>query len=229
MLFLLRTCCATLSAFIFVLYVPNPADLLYRLSPYWNCWGDYCQSQRFWYESLSVQIRVITATLWMVSWALLEIRSHYRRFTRPAPKLLTHLRYGPIAVLILSFVTIPISDVLMIQHSHWEMIRYVHSDAPVTERPSLKLHNNYRGWCGNGWSASEYWLYGDAAAAYIDDSDPAIRARSLQLSMYVYDWINNPGDGPSIAALKKALADPDPTVRDIAARFNAELDVRSVR
>jgi hypothetical protein len=41
--------------------------------------------------------------------------------------------------------------------------------------------------------------------------------------MYIYDWLNKLNDGPSIAALKKAAADPDPMVRNIAAEFSAEL------
>jgi hypothetical protein len=41
--------------------------------------------------------------------------------------------------------------------------------------------------------------------------------------MYVYDWINNPKDGPSMEVLRKALADPGPIVRRVAAKFKAEL------
>lgn len=219
---LIRLCCATLSVCIVILLLPNPTHLLYRLSPYWNCWSDYCREQWFWYDDLAFKIRVITGVLWMALWAFLEIRS-FRRIGLPIPKLLTHLRYGPIAILVFSIATILASDVLLIQYSRWQIVRYIHSDAPVTERPSLKLHNNYRGWCGNGMPANEYDLYGDTPAAYIDDPDPATRARALQASMDVYDWLNQPNDGPSIDVLKKAAADPDPMVRDIAAKFSAEL------
>jgi len=222
MVVLLRLCCATLSAFIFVNYVPNAAHLLYRLSPYWNCWSEYCQEQRLWYDALAVEISVINGALWIALWAFVEIRS-FRRFSRPTPNLLTHLRYGPIAVLGLSIATVLATDHLLIQYSRWQIVRYIHSDAPVTERPSLKLHNNDRGWCGNGMAATKYYLYRDTPAAYIDDLDPATRARALQASMYVYDWLNQPNDGPSIAALKKASADPDPMVRDVAAKLGAEL------
>ena len=68
-------------------------------------------------------------------------------------------------------------------------------------------------------AANEYELYGATPAAYIDDPDPARRARALRASMYVYDWLNNPSDGPSIEVLKKALVDSDPTVRRIAAGY----------
>ena len=222
MFLLLRLCCAALSAFIFVVFMPDPGLPLYRLSPYSYCYSDYCQEQWYWYEALGFKIRVIIAMLWMVLWALLEIRS-FRRYTRPAPKLLTHLRYGPIAVLVLSVAAILASDFFLIQYSRWRIVRYINSDAAVNELPSLRLYNNDRGWCGNGMAATEYALYGSTPAAYIDDPDPATRARALQASMYVYDWLNQPRTGPSIDALNKAAADPDPMVREIAARYRAEL------
>ena len=222
MFLFLRFCCASLSAFIFALYMPDPALPLYRLSPYSNCYSDYCQEQWYWYEALGFKIRVVIAVLWMALWALLELRS-FRRYTRPAPKLLTHLRYGPIAVLVLSVVAIFASDFALIQYSRWRIVHYIYSDAAVTEMPSLRLYNNDRGWCGNGIASTEYALYGDTPAAYIDDPDPATRARALQAAMYVYDWINQPGDGPSIYALRKAAADPDPMVREVAARYVEEL------
>ena len=218
MFVLLRLCCATVSAYIFVLYMPNPAYLLY---PLLRSLGASSYEEWYWYD-LAFKVRVITVVLWIATWALLELRN-VTRAGRPTPKLLTHLRYGPIAILVFSVATILASDFLLIQYSRWQLVRWIHSDAPVTEKFSLKLHNNYRGWCGNGFSANEYGLYGDTAAAYIDDADPAIRARALHASMYVYDWLNKPNDGPSIVALKKATSDPDPIVRDIAAQYNAEL------
>lgn len=222
LLLLLRCSCATLSAFIFSAYMPNPAHVLYRLSAYNDCIGEYCQEQWYWYDDLALKLRVATVALWMLLWALLEIR-RLRRSGLPTPKLLTHLRYGPIAVVVFSVVTILATDFLLIQYSKWQIVSYIHSDAPVTERPSFELHNNHRGWCGNGMAAAEYELYGDTPAAYIDDPDPATRARALQASMYVYDGLNQPKYGPSIKALEKALWDPDPMVREIAAKFNAEL------
>jgi len=199
--------------------MPNPAYMLYRLS---RALGQYYDEQWLWHDDLAFKVRIITAVLWMATWALLELRS-FRRMGQPTAKLLTHLRYGPIAILMFSVATIVASDFLLIQYSRWQLVRWIHSDAAVTEQPQFRLHNNDRGWCGNGMSAHRYDLYGDIPAAYIDDPDPAIRARALEASMYVYDWLNQPNDGPSIAALKKAASDPDPMVREIAAKFTAEL------
>ena len=224
MFMILRLCCAGLSAFIFTLYMPLPPYLLFRLS---QLLGDYHEMEWVQYDhppfdELAFKIRVITMMLWLATCTFLELR-HFRRAGQPTPKVLTHLRYGPIAILVFSIATILASDFLLIQYSRWQIVRWIHSDAAVTESPSFKLHNNDRGWCGNGRSATEYYLYGDTAAAYIDDPNPATRARALQASMYVYDWLNHPNDGPSITALKKATTDSDPTVRHIAAKFSAEL------
>lgn len=174
---------------------------------------------RLWYNELDFKISVVAVVLWMVTCAFLELRS-LRRAGQPTPKLLTHLRYGPIAVLILSIATILATDQFLIQYSRWQLVRWIHADAPVTEEPVLNLHNNDRGWCGNGRLATRYYLYGDTAAAYIDDPDPRIRARSLQASMYVYDRSN---DGPAVDALRKAEVDSDPQVRDIANKFKKDL------
>jgi len=218
---IVRFLCAMLSAVIFVWYMPSPAQMLFRLL-YSDCWSEDCYAAWSWYNALAFDIQIITVALWMALWTFLEIR-RFKRLPSPAPKLLTHIRYGPIAVFVFSLVAIAAFNLALIQYSRFQIIRYVHSDAPVTERPSFELHNNYRHWCGNGMAANEYALYGDTPAAYIDDPDPATRARALQASMYVYDWINNPQDGPSIEVLKKAAADPDPLIRAIAAHYNSEV------
>lgn len=223
MFFLLRLLCAALSAYIFSLNMPNPAHLLYRLSPYNGCWGDYCETQWYWYDDLAIKIRIVTMMLWMGLWAFLEVLN-FSRSTRLAPRLLTHLRYGPIAVVFFFIVAVAASDFMLVQYSRLKIVGYIHSDASVTEHAALELHNPDRGWCGNGRAATEYYLYGDTAAAYIDDPDPAVRARALQASIQIYDWLNKPVDGPSIDALRKALSDPDPKVREIATEFNADLN-----
>jgi hypothetical protein len=221
MLVLLRFVCALASALILTAYMPNLGHLLYRLSSYDDCASAYCAEQWLWYDLLGFKIRMVTSVIWMAVWAFLEIRTD-RRSGLPVPRLLTHLRYGPVAIMALSIAMILAFDSMLIQYSRWQIVRYVHSDAPVSEWPTLRLHNNDRGFCGNGMAANEYALYGDTAAASFDDPNPATRARALQASMYVYDWINHPNDGPAIVVLNKAVSDPDPMVRDIAARYSAE-------
>src|SRR4029079_3692085 len=113
MFFLLRLCCATVSAYIFVLYMPIPAYLLFQLS---RLLGVSNEEEWYWYYDLTSKLKLTTAALWMATWALLEVRN-FTRAGRPTPKLLTHLRYGPVAILIFSVATILASDFLLIQYS----------------------------------------------------------------------------------------------------------------
>lgn len=218
---LLRLFCATVSAVIVMLVTWFFGYVLFRLSPYWNCYGEYCYEQQLWYEDFVSKLGYIVGAFWIAAWVFVEIRN-LRRPGRPFPKLHAHLSYGPIATLVLSIVMILATDVFLIQYSRWQIVSYIHSDAPVTETPSLNLHNNYRGWCGNGLYWHRYDLYGATPAAYIDDPDPAVRARALQASMYVYDWVNRPSDGPSVTVLLKARTDQDPMVRAIAEGYFRE-------
>jgi hypothetical protein len=123
---------------------------------------------------------------------------------------------------VLSIAVLMCYDAVMIQYSRWQIVRYIHSTASPWEPANLDLHNNYRSFCGNGISAHEYDLYGETAAGYFDDPDPSVRARALQASIYIYDWWNNPGSGPSVEVIKKAIVDPDPLVREIAFEHRTE-------
>jgi hypothetical protein len=204
--------------------MPTPVYFFWRFTACADSWDQFCEAEELWYEKLASTIKFLTVLLWIAAWLFLELRSR-KHSGRPTPKLLTHLRYGPLAVLILSFAAIISFDMLLIQYSRWQIVGYIHSNASPQERPSFKLHNNYRHWCGNGMAANKYELYGSTPAAYIDDPDPKTRARALQASMYVYDWINLPGDGPSMSVVRKAAGDPDPMVRELAATFQAELGI----
>jgi hypothetical protein len=213
---------ALISAYIFTFYMPNPAFFFWKLSPCAVSWDEPCEGDFAWYSKLATVFSVLAGCLWVSAWMFLEIMAR-RRSERQRPRLLTHLRYGPVAVLLLSFATIIISDMMLIQYSRWQIVRYIYGNAPPQARPSFDLHNNYRHWCGNGRVANEYALYGATPAAYFDDPDPAVRARALQASIDVYDWINHPEDGPSIDVLRKGTNDPDPLVRKIATEYQSEL------
>ena len=219
---ILRLCSALLSAYLFAVYLPNPAFLLWRLSPCADSWGDDCDVEFARYGRLATVLSMLAGLLWVAAWVSLETLAR-RRPPRQRPRLLTHLRYGPVAVLFLSVAAVVATDQMLIQYSRWQIVSYIHGDAPPREPPSFEPYNNHRGWCGNGMAAHEYALYGATPAAYYDDSDPAVRARAVQASAYVYDWLNHPGDGPSVEVLTKAKDDPDPLVREIAAEYFREL------
>jgi hypothetical protein len=219
---LARFCSALMSGVVLAVFSPSLTRVLWAFSPCASWWGEGCALELELYGRLDTAFRVLAACLWVAAWALLEVAA-LRRPWRGRQRLLAHLRYGPLAVLLFSFVAVAASDLMLIEYSRWQIVRYIHGDAPPQETPALKLHNDYRHWCGNGMAANEYALYGATPAAYFDDPDPAVRARALQASLYVYDWVNYPAGGPSIEVLRKALSDPDPLVRKIADEHRAEL------
>lgn len=207
------------STFTILFFLPNPGAILWEFSSCGRSWDYDCYSS---YLAWGLLWKAVVGSLWVTAWASLEILVG-KRPERPRPRFLAHLAYGPAAVLLFSVSSIIFTDVMLIQYSRWQIIRYIHSNVPPDQHPTLDLHNNYRHWCGNGYAAQEYELYGATPAPYFNDSDPAVRVRALRASMYVYDWVNQPADGPSLNVLRKAIDDPDPLVRKVAAEFQSEL------
>lgn len=159
---------------------------------------------------------------WLAVWLLCELIVYRRRSVGKRSLLLSHLRYAPLATYVFYLIWLLPSEQLLIQHSRWQITRYVYSDAPPLVDPELDLYNDYKGWCGNGYAAHEYWLYGATAAAGFESDDPQVRARALQASWVVYDWVNLAPDGPFIEVLRKARVDPDPLVRKLVADHCSE-------
>jgi hypothetical protein len=209
-----------ISTFTLLFFLPNPGAILWEFSScskseHFDCYYSYLNWGLIW--------KAIVVTLWVTAWASLELlvgKGH----EQPRPRFLTHLAYGPVAVLLLSISSIIFTDVMLFEYSRWQIVRYIHSNASLEHSPSFSLHNNYRHWCGNGYAAQQYALYGATPVPYFDDSDPAVRVRALRASMHIYDWVNHPADGPSIDVLRKAIDDPDPLVRKVAAEFQRELE-----
>lgn len=168
---------------------------------------------------------VVLACSWLALWAVFEVAAahlgsaHLLGF----PRLLTHLRYAPLAVLVVALGAIVTYDQGMILRSRFAIRGYVYgAHSPALPMPALNLHNDHRGWCGNGYSAELYALYGDTAAEAFDDADPAVRARSLRASIEVYDWLNGAEDGAFPPLLERAASDPDPLVRRLAAEYRTD-------
>jgi hypothetical protein len=211
-----RFCCALLSAFIFTMYISVPAFLLWSI----RCDGfkdTVCDEEYVWLTKFTFCFQIVAACLWIATWAYLEIMAS-RQSTRQKPRLLTHLRYGPIAVVVLSLALFFYYDVMMTQYSRWQIVRYIHSNTSPWEPPNFHLYSNYRGFCVYGIPVHRYALYGATPAKYFDHPDPLVRARALKASIYI-----NPGDALLANRLKKAMADENPLVRQIAAEYYSEL------
>lgn len=170
------------------------------------------------YFNLSDAFWLTFISVWVLAFVTLEILYLWREI-KPFPRILKHLRYAPLAVTFFFLTFTAIFDVAMVQHSKYQIRVYVYSSAPSQQDVILHLHNTDRGWCGNGRSATEYWLYADTAAEGFTSSDAAVRARSLRVSLQVYDWLNGVKDGPFPQLIKQAAQDEDPLVREMATDF----------
>lgn len=125
-------------------------------------------------------------------------------------RLLFHLRFGPGAVLILSSLITLACDAALIEVSKYQIRQYVFNSGQSTEPPQIKLFNNYRSWCGNGFSAWENYLYFDTASAGMTDEDPHVRARSLLMAAEVRDFLN--GGDPRFREYLRSACDDDDTI-----------------
>ena len=178
----------------------------------------------FWWLHVSDNHRITVLSAWLISWIVLELIAAWRK-KNSFPRLLTHLRYAPVATFIVFVVTVLAYDGVMILHSRSTIRQYVYASASPEASPSFELHNTNRGWCGNGRPATIYALYADVAAEGFESSDPAIRARSLRASIEVYDWLNGVDDGPFPGLIERARNDPDPLVRRIVTDFLIEVGI----
>ena len=186
---------------------------------YYHPWNAAYMDSYISYCAYVSTIQKFVLPAWIIVWLICELRQQ-RRDINGSSRLLTHLLYGPLVTAVLMFVIVVCCDISMIQYSRWQIHRYIHSNASPFEDPSFNLHNNYRGFCGNGATANIAGLYGDIPVSEFNSKDPGIRARSLKAEIYVADWLN--GDEGYTTMLNKAVQDPDPTVRKIAENLYAE-------
>jgi hypothetical protein len=179
----------------------------------------YSDQRSYLYDQLKPFFPVFTAVfiLWIVSHFVLEIAAYVTKSDKIS-FWLKHLRYAPIAALILSGFITTCFDLGMIEYSKWRIRNYVLSDSKSIEEPDFRLHNDYRHWCGNGASAREHELYFDTAAEAIDNENPYIRARSLLMSSQVRDWLNG-GDERFDKFLADACLDSDKVVSHVAEHY----------
>jgi len=211
-----RFCCASISAFIFTISIPRVSFALFwnmRCSYYWDT---ACEEAFGWLTSLSFFFVIFVASLWIITWACLEIVAH-KQSTHEKPRLLTHLRYGPIAVVVLSSLGFAFYERMMVQYSRWQIVHYIHSDASPWEPPDFDLYHDDSGLCVISIPAHTYKGYDAIPTEYFNDPDPWVRARALKARLYFYP------EGQALSdVMKKAMADENPLVRQIAADYQRE-------
>lgn len=171
-----------------------------------------------WWTGIPEIFWLVFLAIWLAALIALESIWLWRK-RNLFPRLLTHLRYAPFFILLFSILATIAFDQAMILYSKHQLHQYVYGTSSPEEKPDFKLHNDYRGWCGNGYPAREYWLYNEVAAGGFESSDAAVRARSLRASIEIYDWLNGVQDGAFPSVIKRAQNDKDPLVRKIAFEF----------
>lgn len=145
---------------------------------------------------------------WIITHIIFEITAYLsKNFTYK--RLLTNLRYAPIAILVVSGIVVLTYDAGMIAYSKQQIRNYIFNDSQLIVKSDFRLHNNYRHWCGNGASAYENYLYFDVASEGINNENPYVRARSLLMTEEVRDWING-GDKDLIIFWQTVAAIPMP-------------------
>lgn len=147
-----------------------------------------------------------------VTYLVFEIRS---AIGKPSYRILTHFRFGPIAIAAIFTILLITFDYAMIEYSKYKLSQYVFNSVNSVTKPDLTLHNDYRGWCGNGFWSRENSLYFDTASSGITDENEFVRARSLLASSKVNNW-GNGGDRRFDKALYNACSDRSEVMRDVA-------------
>lgn len=148
--------------------------------------------------------------------SLFYFLSELKNLFRPSTsRLLIDFRYGPIAIGLVFSLALLAFDKGMISYSKYQISRYVYDSAESVAEPDLFLHNDDRGWCGNGLIANLNYTYFDTASTGLLDSDEYIRARSLLMANDVSNYFNG-GDIRFDRALVAACEDESNVVRNVA-------------
>lgn len=195
---------------------------LWRVTPCGGTWTENCIDYYNLYERVVFYLQTILAILWAIASVWLTLKK-MRNVGKPRLRLLRHLQYGPIATLVLMMTIVFCCDMALIEYSRWKIVRYIHSNESPLNSPSFDLYNDYRGWCGNGYVARFYGLYGDVPVPEFNSKDPSVRARALRAAAGVCDWSDRSDDGPFIDLLNRGRQDSDPLVRRIAEHYWAEM------
>lgn len=129
--------------------------------------------------------------------------------------LIRHLKQAPYILFLTFLLGIVSYHYISYRLSVYQITDYIYSGKSVSEKPNFDLHLFFRSFCGNANSANRYYLYANAASIGFDSPDPNIRAKSLLASLYVYDGLNYPNNGPFFIVLKHAKEDSSPIVQKV--------------
>lgn len=155
---------------------------------------------------------------WLAALFLFEIGAAFGKDFK-FRRLLTNLRFAPFFILLFAGLIVIAYDLGMIEHSKWKIRNYVYSSSDSIEKPDFKPHVDYRGWCGNGYTARESDLYFDAAAEGLTNENPKVRARAFLMTLEVRDFLNGGDRSKMDEVFRKTCRDADFGVRILAENY----------
>ena len=170
-------------------------------------------SAPFWCLRIQDEV-VVLAIGWTIAWAIVEVASLIRK-QPTTPRLLTHLRWGPAAVLLIFVVVVVSYYNIQIYQSRQAAKNYIYYD-PESDLTTLDLHVSYRGWCGNGAFSDSYGSLIETALEGFENNSPEVRLRALRLANSLSYGAYDDRYG---RLLERALADSDPAVTCLADHY----------
>lgn len=175
---------------------------------------------------------------WLLAFFALEFISP-RRKNMPYRRLLNHFRFAPFsmfttfvgAVIVTTYLLhvgmkpqdVSFYQAIKIQHSKYKIRSYVYGITPPEKEVVLYLYNDAGG-CLNGIVQREAELYTETAHEGLTSSRAAVRARSLRISIQVYDSFNG-SNGLLVKKAEQLAQDEDLRVRQIARKFLEDIRI----
>jgi hypothetical protein len=169
---------------------------------------------------------------WLLAFFALEFIP-LRRKNIPFQRLSNHFRFAPLsmfttfvgAVIVTTYFLhvgaepqkFSFDKAVKIQHSKYKIRSYVYGFTPPEKEIVLYLYNDARG-CLNGMIQREAELYTETAHEGLTNSSATVRARSLRISIQVYDSFNG-SNGLLVEKAEQLAQDEDLRVRQIAEKF----------
>lgn len=162
------------------------------------------------------RVVLIITSFWIFFHFILELTASFSKNVK-FKGLLTHFRFAPAAIFLVSIFVIPLYDAGMIAYSRQNIRNYVFSNSEELETMAQSLRSNYRSWCGNGYFANRSYYYYETAAEELNNENPNIRARALLATNSVADVIINGNDRERFdRVLSKSCQDSSEIVRNVA-------------
>lgn len=210
---------ATASAYFYAQMIPLMLEFLLKFSNrlfsfprlYHDCEGNTSQSdyslEKFcWFAS------------WLLAYLICEFAGRYKKDTS-RPRMLNHLRYGPLVAFAVFLLLAPVAEWEAIEKSKWQIRDYLENGPTSDYAKNGRLYIKEPQGGESIWSTPEYQIYAETAAEGLQSDNPMTRVRALELSRQFYNWDERPYRSPFIEALQKGRNDRDIIYRETVKEY----------